>query len=355
MSDGIVGVGGGIVATRSRRSRSPRAVTDKFSRAPSGALTLASTPKEERPVGLLGSVLRREAAIAAMKAAVQIAPPPPGRDRSKLVRELGETMQEFRESTVDAIELLASRAPTAARFYWNGMDLALKMLSDLQWGPFPQIADPLLWKWFGHWQTVWLPKGAAPPAWLHNLAVRGGAHSELAMRCRRAEKLLLKLAAGASQEGAGMGGWATMDAGQRVGTLLRVQRHRLSAEHADGGANHAQRRRYGNMELLLYGQGGVHLEHLLELEERTSSVRVNAAMIVQRRWRVHRTTRTMKRAMKRRQSSLTAPPHTGDIVPEIVDDDDELQPLDGRGGPAGTSIDRSYLRQVSVGLPADLS
>ena len=55
---------------------------------------------------------------------------------------------------MDAIELLSQRPRDAARFYWNGMDLALKMLTDLLWAPLPQTLDPLLIKWFQHWSPL---------------------------------------------------------------------------------------------------------------------------------------------------------------------------------------------------------
>ena len=168
---GIVGVGGaavgvgaagGAAGARPRgRSASPRGARSSFGRPPDGALALKGTPAGERPVGLLGSVLRREAAIAAMKTAVQREPPPAGRDRVRLLRELSSTLHELREATLDTIELLDARPAGAPRFYWNGMDLALKLLTDLQWAPVPQLLDPLLWKWFGHWCAVWVLPTAA--------------------------------------------------------------------------------------------------------------------------------------------------------------------------------------------------
>ena len=209
-----VGVGGGIVghfgppraplgvladATQrpnpQPRGKSPRnrKRAGAFARPPVGALSLSATPAAERPNGLLGSVLRREAAIAAMKTAVQTEPPPEAthmRERKKLIRELADTMHEFREATVDAIELLAQRPEGSSRFYWNGMDLVLKMLTDMQWGPFPQTLDPLLWRWFNHWSAMWARRREATNP--EPFDVRGGA--PFLQRCRLAEKALLHMA-----------------------------------------------------------------------------------------------------------------------------------------------------------------
>lgn len=313
---GLIGVGGGIVGTlgergsgsprggppshqmaagQRARSASPRGgrrhASDAFSQ-PRDALSLAKTPASDRPVGLLGSVLRREAAIAAMKTAVQVAPPPPGRDRTKALRELAETIHELREATVDAVELLGARPKDQARFYWNGMDLVLKMLTDLQWAPFPQIVDPLLWKWFGYWSEVWAIKREATNP--EPFAVRGGA--QVLQRCRLAEKSLLKMAGGAAREGAGTGGWATLKTSDACTTLLRVQEHRLTAAHSEGGANHAQRRRFNNTELLLYGRQDVHLGQLRALAANANNTETRAALLVQQTWRIRKG--MMKLAMR---------------------------------------------------------
>jgi hypothetical protein len=303
------------------RSSSPRDRDSAFSQPPTGAIALdeakpvglanAAASASERPVGLLGSVLRREAAIAALKTAVQTAPPPPGRERSKLLRTVAYSINELREATVDAIELLAVRPAHAARFYWNGMDLALKMLTDLLWAPLPQTLDPLLCKWFGDWTIVWLAESkrasrevrsmlAADPLCMHVLTTAPSplspqVQSMLALfapnekmlkRCRRAEKRLLALAADASTEGAGMGGWAKQNAEQRADTLRAVQGHRLGASYSEGGANHAQRRRFDNFEQLLYGRDGVHLKHLEALRERHVDLVSRAAKVVQCSWRL---------------------------------------------------------------------
>jgi len=303
------------------RSSSPRDRDSAFSQPPTGAIALdeakpvgianAAASASERPVGLLGSVLRREAAIAALKTAVQTAPPPPGRERSKLLRTVAYSINELREATVDAIELLAVRPAHAARFYWNGMDLALKMLTDLLWAPLPQTLDPLLCKWFGDWTVVWLAESkrasrevrsmlAADPLCMHVLSTAPSplspqVQSMLALfapnekmlkRCRRAEKRLLALAADASTEGAGMGGWAKQNAEQRADTLRAVQGHRLGASYSEGGANHAQRRRFDNFEQLLYGRDGVHLKHLEALRERHVDLVSRAAKVVQCSWRL---------------------------------------------------------------------
>jgi hypothetical protein len=292
----VLGVAGGIVGlgapqpfashARSRASsagRSRSAPQDAFSQPPNGALALAGTPADQRPLGLLGSVLRREAAIAAMKGMVQVPPPMPGRDRSKLLGQLGESLAEFRESTVDAIELLAERPPDAARFYWNGMDLALKMRTDMLWAPLPQSLDPLLYKWFAHWSDVWISPGAGKASGITDVL---GAKPNLVARCRRAEALLRRLADGASSEGAGMGGWATLDVSEAAHTLWRVQVHRIEAPHSEGGAHHAQRRRWTNMELLLYARDRVHIRHLERLNELHIGLMVRSACLVQSMWRL---------------------------------------------------------------------
>ena len=377
------------------RSASPRSSRgrDTFSQPPRGALKLASTPKEERPVGLLGSVLRREAAISALKTAVQTPPPPPGRDRRKLLKEMADTLHELREATVDAVELLAARPPDAARFYWNGMDLVLKMLTDLQWGPFPQTVDPLLWKWFGVWSGIWTAKARSLPAASPELLmVRGDA---FLVRCRKAEKLLLRLAEGASKEGAGMGGWASLDVHERTDTLLKVQTYRLTAAHSDGGANHAQKRRFANMELLLYGKEDVHLSHLKALEEHTSTLPERAALLVQHLWRIRKATMELaRRANVKLQGSAAdhfqhasaslafvtaefsgtlsdvkavpvppsakaqmsaAPPAAGSpprppaLAKEQAAGRAPMSPKEEVGSP--DIIDRSYLNQVSMDLP----
>ena len=56
---------------------------------------------------------------------------------------MAESLTELRESTIDAVELLWARPRGASRFYWNGMDLVLKMLTDMLWAPLPQPLDPL--------------------------------------------------------------------------------------------------------------------------------------------------------------------------------------------------------------------
>ncbi len=267
---------------------------DTFSLPPSGALALDGTPAEARPVGLLGSVLRREAAIAALKTAVQAAPPPPGRERSKLLRSVAYSIHEWREATADAVELLAARPAHAARFYWNGMDLALKMLTDVLWAPLPQTIDPLLCKWFDHWTVVWLSNSKRGSRETQSLLALFAPGAALKQRCRRAEKQLLKLAVGASTEGAGMGGWAKQSVEQRADTLRVVQAHRLAASYAEGGANHAQRRRFGNFEQLLYGREGVHMKHLEALHERHVLLEHRSALVVQSTWRLYCALRRMR-------------------------------------------------------------
>ena len=91
----VLGVGGGVVGLSAverprlraaphpgaapRRPRSARKrQQDVFSRPPAGAVSLTKTTAHERPVGLLGAVLRREAAIASLKTAVQVEPPAEG-------------------------------------------------------------------------------------------------------------------------------------------------------------------------------------------------------------------------------------------------------------------------------------
>ena len=92
-----------------------------------------------------------------------------------------------------------------------------------------------------------------------------------------------------------MGGWAGETIGARASNLLRVQTHRLTASHSDGGANHAQRRRFGNMELLLYGREGVHLGHLQRLETMTTEMPAKAAATIQFIWRLQTQTRRLAR------------------------------------------------------------
>ena len=402
---GIVGVGGGIVgtlgaergvhpsATASPRARSAsprggrRHTNDAFSQ-PRDALSLARTPASDRPVGLLGSVLRREAAIAAMKTAVQIAPPPPGRDRTKALRELAETIHELRESTVDAIELLGARPKDQARFYWNGMDLVLKLLTDLQWGPFPQTVDPLLWKWFSYWSFIWCGEGSASAAAKPEIFAVPPENTQFLMRCRRAERRLLGMAEDASVEGSGMGGWALQGLNDRVQTLRKVQMYRLSAAHSEGGANHAQRRRYANMEALLYGKEGVHVPHLKELVELTSETRNRAALMIQRSWRYRIAMKNLDRKAKGLarltgtamgtgiNASLVdgispprSPPRspTGGAPAKPAQSAAVAQPprpppvplpatSAGGGGAASVpgspeALDRAYLREMSMGLP----
>ena len=239
-------------------------------------------------------MLRREAAIAALKTAVQTVPPPTGRERSKLLRTVAYSINELREATEDAIELLAVRPAHAARFYWNGMDLALKMLTDLLWAPLPQTIDPLLCKWFGDWTIVWLSESKRASREVQSMLALFALNEKMLKRCRRAEKLLLALAAGASIEGAGMGGWAKQNSEQRADTLRVVQGHRLGASYAEGGANHAQRRRFENFEQLLYGRDGVHLKHLEALRERHVDLVSRAAKVVQCTWRLFIALRRMR-------------------------------------------------------------
>ena len=379
-------------ASARSRSSSPRN-RDTFSHPPRGALPLSSTPASERPIGLLGSVLRREAAIAAMKTAVQVPPPAAGRDRAKAVRELSETFHEFREATVESIELLAARPEGSARFYWNGMDLVLKMLTDLQWAPFPQLADPILVKWFSYWSNIWDANHASvdvcdPKAFA--VPQLTPADREFAERCRKAERLLLLLAIGASREGAGMGGWAQMDLFERVCTLFNVQTHRLHAAHSEGGANHAQKRRFANMEQLIYGREGVHMNHLKILKERTSTILIRAAQIIQRAFRVHKAISAAKRSItKAARHSETSPskreasgPHgstkkmlsglaSGKSSPDRPRSPPQSPTLIASSGrsqsspPAPTAppappapplspeskLDRAYLREISEALP----
>ena len=345
------------------RSSSPRGRVDTFSRPPRGALPLSSTPASDRPVGLLGSVLRREAAIAAMKTAVQVSPQPPGRERSKALRELAETLHEFRESTVDAVELLAARPKDAARFYWNGMDLVLKMLTDLQWAPVPQTADPLLWKWFSHWSGVWSGEKAHrdhcnPDAF----AVSPTEEAAFLTRCRMAEKKLLFLARGASTEGAGMGGWATQELNGRVVTLHRVQTHRLTAAHSEGGANHAQKRRFANMEVLLYGKEAVHLKHLHALTHLTSGAVIRAANSIKRAYRVFKAGKNAARRAREGHAAFLAriSPDAAAYLstePPMPDSPPALsaappnEPFEVPSPGDALSLDRSYLREISHDLP----
>jgi hypothetical protein len=83
-----------------------------------------------------------------------------------------------------------------------------------------------------------------------------------------------------------MGGWAKQNAEQRADTLRAVQGHRLGASYSEGGANHAQRRRFDNFEQLLYGRDGVHLKHLEALRERHVDLVSRAAKVVQCSWRL---------------------------------------------------------------------
>ena len=408
-SAGVLGVGGGIVGTAGgaggygaaghvddlprglrpqRRSRSAgrRRGCDAFSAPPRGALSLSNTAADQRPVGLLGAVLRREAAIAALKNASQVAPAPVGtRERRKLLRELGEMVHELREATVDAIELLHARPRGSARFYWNGMDLVLKMLTDLQWGPFPQTVDPLLWKWFGIWSNVWQVSGSVDPAPF--------AAGEAALyRMRAAERQLLEMAKGASEDGAGLGAWGALSTAEAVATLRVVQTHRLMSAHSEGGANHAQRRRFANLETILYGQADVHLSHLERLQVHTTESSARAASFIQHLWRIRKMTRTLaNRAGIELQDgqprspppvlthlalsmgtglSLVQPrqrasyPKAPTAIESVVaggsaEASPERSPVGGAVAsrpPAADSlmIDRSYLAQMSVGLP-DLS
>ena len=398
----VTGVGGGIVgsaapgydgvvdsmprSTRSRsasasRSRSPRGRRGDriFSRPPVGSLSLSGTPASERPVGLLGAVLRREAAISAMKTAVQMEPPPERtRERRKLLGELADAIHEYRESTADAAELLASRPEGSARFYWNGMDLVLKMLTDLQWAPFPQTLDPLLWRWFGYWSDLWAKKQEATDPVPFD--VRGG--PDFMQRCRLAEKVLYSMARDASTEGAGMGGWASQKSSESAETLLLVQTHRLTAPHSEGGANFAQKRRFTNMELLLYGRSGVHLEQLKGLGHATSEVECRAATFVQYMWRLRKSIRDLaaragvelrgdKPAFRRMESfsvavsSFSAMSPSGRFSPvkeggsspgnSPIKERSPVAPSPPKPSAAESDkLDRSFLAQMSVGLP-DLS
>ena len=139
-------------------------------------------------------------------------------------------------------------------------------------------------KWFHYWLVVWAGKQGSQKM---NFMALFGTKPELLDRCRRAEKMLLKLAQGASTEGAGMGGWVTLPLEERAPTLSKVQTHRLTTSYTDGGANHAQRRRYANMELLLYGMEGCHLRQLEQLTSMLECLNDRAAMVVQSCWRLH--------------------------------------------------------------------
>ena len=174
------------------------------------------------------------------------------------------------------------------------MDLALKMLTDLLWAPLPQTLDPLLCKWFGDWTIVWLSESKRASREVQSMLALFALNEKMLKRCRRAEKLLLALAAGASIEGAGMGGWAKQNSEQRADTLRVVQGHRLGASYAEGGANHAQRRRFENFEQLLYGRDGVHLKHLEALRERHVDLVSRAAKVVQCTWRLFIALRRMR-------------------------------------------------------------
>jgi len=209
------------------------------------------------------------------------------------------SVHEFREATVDAIELLAQRPTDASRFYWNGMDLALKMLTDMLWAPVPQTLDPLLSKWFEHWSSVWLgSRGVVSEKDAELFVNLFAPKRDVAGRCRRAEKLLLRLAEDASVEGAGMGGWAQQGVEARAETLLRVQSHRLNVSYSEGGANHAQRRRFNNFEALLYSREGVHLGHLEKLHEWHVALEQRAALVVQCVWRLYVNLRRLRDSAK---------------------------------------------------------
>ena len=72
----------------------------------------------------------------------------------------------------------------------------------------------------------------------------------------------------------------------------------MTSPHAEGGANHAQRRRYTNMELLLYGQEAVHLTHLATIQENNSDIQVRAICIIQNTWRMRAWTKVMLQKAK---------------------------------------------------------
>ena len=182
-----------------------------------------------------------------------------------------------------------------------------------------------------------------------------------------------------------MGGWATQKSSETAETLLVVQTHRLTAPHSEGGANFAQRRRFTNMELLLYGRSGVHLEQLKELGHATSEVEFRAALYVQHMWRLRKATRDLasragielrgdKPAFHRKESfSMAVHSFSAMAAPGRVSPVKEGVASPGRSpvrspikehSPVAPSppkprdsvgesdkLDRSFLAQMSVGLP----
>ena len=162
-----------------------------------------------------------------------------------------------------------------------------------------------------------------------------------------------------------MGGWASLGLHQRINTLHRVQTHRMTAAHSEGGANHAQKRRFANMEALLYGAEGVHLKQLRELGKSTNDVTVRAANMIKRAYRLHRASKTAARRAKEaavhRECNSPNSPTSNDspmAALSLLRSMDEptfgaaAELMEFTGSPGdGLSIDRAYLRQISHDLP----
>ncbi|KAL1511396.1 hypothetical protein AB1Y20_006197 [Prymnesium parvum] len=282
--------------------------------------SLRDLPRAERPPYLLGCVLRREAALAALKAAMQHEPPPRrAAEHAAALAAFGATLAELREATLLTVEALDAATSATRRFVWDGVDLALKLLSDLLWAPMPQPLDPLFYRWFGVWGSFWRSRHA--PAASAPL----GADAAALQRLRLAEKALFRLAEESDPAVQGRAGWASKPSNaERMAALLHAHAARAAAFSA-GGVTHAERRRTANMEALLYGERHVHLVHLRRLSEHIHTLASRSVVFVQAAWRAFFRRHVRAREAKRvaRSELLTAEsvafsPYTGKAAKELA-------------------------------------
>ena len=150
----------------------------------------------------------------------------------------------------------------------------------------------------------------------------------------------------------------------------------MRAAYSEGGANHAQRRRFTNMELLLYGKEGVHLDHLSELNDMCRNLDERSASVVQCMWRLRKSMKDQHRRAVDGCEGRARRPLTIQQGGHAVEDSLRLShPISPSatssakksptGPPSGASptpdsptspgkgvtIDRSFLQSMSVGLP----
>ncbi|KAL3929791.1 MAG: hypothetical protein SGPRY_001812 [Prymnesium sp.] len=196
---------------------------------------------------------------------------------------LGVCFQELREATLQAVEAMGRerKGGEGRSFVWGGVDLALKLTSDMAWAPLPQLLDPLFSRWFRGWAHFWRTRTTPPSPELTP-------PSEVMARLRLAENELFRMAARASPLARGDASWASKGVrAERAAAMLQLHT-RKAGGYETGGATQAEKRRTSNMEMLLYGKRGVHLHQLRKLHEHLVTLpSTRSVVFVQAMWRTH--------------------------------------------------------------------